>query len=40
MNISPRGEARGGLARLPMGWVTGTAGAGLRRAARAERERG
>jgi hypothetical protein len=41
-SVSPRGRARGGLARLPAGWTTGTAGAGHRRgrAAWAERERG
>jgi hypothetical protein len=41
MGVSPRGGARGGLVRLPAGWMTGTMGAGLRRgrAARAERER-
>jgi hypothetical protein len=39
---SPRGGARGGLARLPADWTTGTTGAGHRRgrAAWAERERG
>jgi hypothetical protein len=30
MVVSPRGGAQSGLARLPMGWMTGTAGVGLR----------
>jgi hypothetical protein len=40
--VSPRGGARGGLARSPASWMVGNAGAGLQRclAARAERERG
>jgi hypothetical protein len=40
--VSPRGGARGGLARLLAGWTTGTTGAVHRRgrAAWAERERG
>jgi hypothetical protein len=40
--VSPRGGARGGLARSPVSWMVGNAGAGLRRclAARAEHERG
>jgi hypothetical protein len=40
--VSPRGGARGGLARSPASWMAGEAGAGLRRclAAWAERERG
>jgi hypothetical protein len=39
---SPRGGARGGLAWLPAGWMTGTAGVGLRRGrvAWAKRENG
>jgi hypothetical protein len=39
--VSPRGRARGSLARLPAGWMTGTTGAGhwQGRAAWAERER-
>jgi hypothetical protein len=44
MGVSPRGEARGGLAQLPTGYMTGTTGAGLRRGraawAKRERERG
>jgi hypothetical protein len=41
MGVSPWGEAQGRLARCLAGWVTGTAGAGLRRgrATKAERER-
>jgi hypothetical protein len=40
--VSPRGEAWGRLARLLVGWMTGTTGTGLQRgrAAKAERERG
>jgi hypothetical protein len=40
--VSPRGGARGGLARSPTAWTVGKAGAGLRRrlAAWVERERG
>jgi hypothetical protein len=40
--VSPRGGARGGLARLSADWMTGTAGVGLwrGRATRVERERG
>jgi hypothetical protein len=40
--VSPRGGARGGLARSPASWMVGNAGAGLqwRLAARAECERG
>jgi hypothetical protein len=40
--VSPRGGARGGLARSLASWMVGNAGAGLRwrLAARAERERG
>jgi hypothetical protein len=42
MNVSPQDGARGGLAWLLAGWVTGMMGAGLwrGRAARAERKRG
>jgi hypothetical protein len=38
--VSPRGGARGGLARSPASWMVGNAGAGLRRllAVWAERE--
>jgi hypothetical protein len=41
MGVSPWGEAQGCLVRRLVGWVTGTAGAGLRRgrAVRVERER-
>jgi hypothetical protein len=40
--VSPRGGARGGLARSPVCWIIENAGTGLqrRRATRAERERG
>jgi hypothetical protein len=40
--VSPRGGARGGLARSPASWMVENAGVGLRQraAARAEREKG
>jgi hypothetical protein len=42
LGVSPRGGARGGLARSPASWMVGNTGMGLRRrlAARAKRERG
>jgi hypothetical protein len=41
-DVSPRGGARGGLARSPVSWMARNTSAGLRRrlAVRAERERG